>query len=96
LTIDATSADELRVRRRAVEAGFFRTGLWLHPHGRPDQHGIPHQMWAADRPRLDADALSRLRLLAEPAAAAALTLTRCGLDTGRPAPAARPRPEHDR
>jgi len=63
-TIDATTAAEVLTRARAVQAGFFTAGLFLQlPRHRTE-------------PRLDPAVVERLRGLASPAAAAAVTLWR--------------------
>ena len=70
LTIDAASAGEVLTRMRAAQAGLFAEGLFLDP----SVHAA--RGWRNNQPRLDHATVTRLRGLADPAAAAAITLTR--------------------
>ena len=70
LTIDAASTGEVLTRMRAAQAGLFAEGLFLDP----SVHAA--RGWRNNQPRLDDATVTRLRGLADPAAAAAITLTR--------------------
>jgi len=74
LTIDAASADEVLTRLRAAQAGLFADGLLL------DLRLRRHPPWELRagclRPRLDHATVARLRGLADPVVAAAVTLSR--------------------
>ena len=74
LTIDAASADEVLTRLRAAQAGLFADGLLL------DLRPVRHPPWELRagclRPRLDHATVARLRGLANPVVAAAVTLSR--------------------
>jgi hypothetical protein len=74
LTIDAASADEVLTRLRAAQAGLFADGLLL------DLRPVRHPPWELRagclRPRLDHATTARLRGLADPVVAAAVTLSR--------------------
>ena len=74
LTIDAASAGEVLTRLRAAQAGLFADGLLL------DLRPVRHPPWELRtgclRPRLDHATVARLRGLADPVAAAAVTLSR--------------------
>ena len=70
LTIDAASTGEVLTRMRAAQAGLFAEGLLLDP----SVHAA--RGWRNNQPRLDDATVTRLRGLADPAAAAAITLTR--------------------
>ena len=74
LTIDAASADEVLTRLRAAQAGLFADGLLL------DLRPVRHPPWELRagclRPRLDHATAARLRGLANPVVAAAVTLSR--------------------
>ena len=74
LTIDAASADEVLTRLRAAQAGLFAGGLLL------DLRPVRHPPWELRtgclRPRLDHATVARLRGLADPVVAAAVTLSR--------------------
>jgi len=74
LTIDAASADEVLTRLRAAQAGLFAGGLLL------DLRSARHPPWELSegclRPRLDHATVARLRGLADPVVAAAVTLAR--------------------
>ena len=74
LTIDAASADEVLTRLRAAQAGLFADGLLLDL--RPARHPPWELRAGCLRPRLDHAAVARLRGLANPAVAAAVTLSR--------------------
>ena len=74
LTIDAASAGEVLTRLRAAQAGLFAGGLLL------DLRPVRHPPWELRagclRPRLDHATVARLRGLAAPVVAAAVTLSR--------------------
>ena len=74
LTIDAASAGEVLTRLRAAQAGLFADGLLL------DLRPVRHPPWELRagclRPRLDHATVARLRGLADPVVAAAVTLSR--------------------
>ena len=70
LTIDAASAGEVLTRMRAAQAGLLAQGLFL------DLDLPAVRAWKNSQPRLDDATVTRLRGLADPAAAAAVTLTR--------------------
>jgi len=70
LTIDAASAGEVLARMRAAQAGLLAQGLFL------DLDLPAARAWNNSKPRLDDATVTRLRGLAGPAAAAAVTLTR--------------------
>lgn len=74
LTIDATNVDEVLTRVRAAQAGLFAEGLFL------DLAPRPSPTWGLStirlEPRLDHPTVTRLRGLAHPTVAAAVTLTR--------------------
>jgi hypothetical protein len=70
LTIDAASAGEVLTRVRAAQAGLLAQGLFL------DLDLPAARAWKNSQPCLDDVTVTRLRGLADPAAAAAVTLTR--------------------
>ena len=74
LTIDAASAGEVLTRLRAAQAGLLADGLLL------DLRPVRHPPWELRtgclRPRLDHATVARLRGLADPVMAAAVTLSR--------------------
>ena len=74
LTIDAASADEVLTRLRAAQAGLFADGLLLDL--RPGRHPPWELRAGCLRPRLDHATVARLRGLADPVVAAAVTLSR--------------------
>ena len=74
LTIDAASADEVLTRLRAAQAGLFADGLLLDL--RPARHPPWELSEGCLRPRLDHATVARLRGLAAPVVAAAVTLSR--------------------
>ena len=74
LTIDAASADEVLTRLRAAQAGLFADGLLLDL--RPARHPPWELRAGCLRPRLDHATVARLRGLADPVVAAAVTLSR--------------------
>ena len=74
LTIDAASAGEVLTRLRAAQAGLFADGLLLDL--RPARHPPWELREGCLQPRLDHATVARLRGLADPVAAAAVTLSR--------------------
>jgi len=74
LTIDAASAGEVLTRLRAAQAGLFADGLLLDL--RPGRHPPWELRAGCLRPRLDHATVARLRGLADPVVAAAVTLSR--------------------
>ena len=74
LTIDAASADEVLTRLRAAQAGLFIGGLLLDL--RPARHPPWELREGCLRPRLDHATVARLRGLADPVVAAAVTPSR--------------------
>jgi integrase len=74
LTINAASADEVLTRLRAAQAGLFADGLLLDL--RPGRHPPWELRAGCLRPRLDHSTVARLRGLADPVVAAAVTLAR--------------------
>jgi hypothetical protein len=74
LTIDAASAGEVLTRLRAAQAGLFAGSLLLDL--RPARHPAWELREGCLRPRLDHATVARLRGLADPVVAAAVTLAR--------------------